>query len=69
MAHVNIVRYNPPDPACHGSEPPEDVIERNADIFRSRLPYARVRVIPRVGFDVAASCGMFLAGEDAGAAR
>lgn len=64
MAHVNIVRYNPPDPARHGAEPPEDVIQRNADLFRTRLPYARVRVIPRVGFDVAASCGMFLTGED-----
>ena len=64
MAHVNIVRYNPPDPARHGAEPPEDVIQRNADLFRARLPYARVRVIPRVGYDVAASCGMFLADPD-----
>ena len=50
-AHINIVRYNPPSPA-HGEEPPEDVLERNAAIFRTRLPKARVRVIPRVGFDV-----------------
>jgi adenine C2-methylase RlmN of 23S rRNA A2503 and tRNA A37 len=56
--HVNIVRYNPPSPA-HGAEPPEDILERNAAIFRARLPKARVRVIPRVGFDVQASCGMF----------
>jgi hypothetical protein len=35
------------------------VIQRNAAIYRSRLPNARVGVIPRVGFDVAASCGMF----------
>jgi hypothetical protein len=59
MVHVNIVRYNPYDPARHGVEPPEDIIERNAAIYRSRLPNARVGVIPRVGFDVAASCGMF----------
>lgn len=57
--HVNIVRYNPPS-AQHGVEPSEDVLERNAAIFASRLAPARVRVIPRVGFDVHASCGMFV---------
>src|SRR5262245_1818158 len=59
MVHVNIVRYNPHDPSRHGVEPAEDVIERNAAIYRERLPNARVSVIARVGFDVAASCGMF----------
>jgi adenine C2-methylase RlmN of 23S rRNA A2503 and tRNA A37 len=59
MVHVNVVRYNPFDPARHGVEPPEEVIERNAAIYRERLPGARVGVIARVGFDVAASCGMF----------
>jgi adenine C2-methylase RlmN of 23S rRNA A2503 and tRNA A37 len=59
VVHVNIVRYNSPDPSRHGVEPPEEVIERNAAIYRSRLPNARVSVIPRVGYDVAASCGMF----------
>lgn len=63
MVHINIVRYNPHDPARHGVEPSEDVIERNAAIYRSRLPNARVSVIPRVGFDVAASCGMFFGPE------
>jgi len=59
-AHVNIVRYNPPSP-LHGEEPDEAVIERNAQIFRDRLRGARVQVIPRVGLDVHASCGMFVA--------
>lgn len=59
IVHVNIVRYNPHDRARHGVEPPEDVIQRNAAIYRERLPSSRVAVIPRVGFDVAASCGMF----------
>ena len=63
MVHVNIVRYNPPDPHRHGVEPPEEVIQRNARIYQSRLPYARVRIIPRVGYDVQASCGMFFAPE------
>jgi adenine C2-methylase RlmN of 23S rRNA A2503 and tRNA A37 len=59
MVHVNVVRYNPHDPARHGVEPPEEVIQRNAQIYRDRLPNAHVSVISRVGFDVAASCGMF----------
>ncbi len=60
MTHVNIVRYNPHDPKRHGRESSEAIVERNAEIFRRRLPYARVRVIPRVGLDVQASCGMFI---------
>ncbi|MEZ4241532.1 MAG: radical SAM enzyme, Cfr family protein [Myxococcota bacterium] len=60
LVHVNIVRYNPPT-ADHGAEPPEEIVHRNAAIFAARLPHARVRVIPRVGFDVQASCGMFVA--------
>lgn len=59
FAHVNIVRYNPPSER-HGRESPETVLERNAKIFAERLSNARVRVIPRVGFDVNASCGMFV---------
>ncbi len=60
VAHVNIVRYNTADPERHGTEPPEDVIEGNAAVYRARMPRARVRVIPRVGFGVQASCGMFV---------
>lgn len=59
LCHVNIVRYNPPSPN-HGVEPGNATIEANAAIFRERLPGARVKVIPRVGFDVQASCGMFV---------
>ena len=67
LVHVNIVRYNSPDPARHGVEPSVEVIERNAAIYRSRLPNAHVSVIARVGFDVAASCGMFFGPEGPGA--
>lgn len=63
MVHVNIVRYNPFDPRRHGVEPAEEIIQRNAQIYQSRLPHARVRIIPRVGYDVQASCGMFFAEE------
>ena len=37
----------------------DDSIAREVEIFRDRLRGARVKVIPRVGFDVNASCGMF----------
>ncbi len=65
LVNVNIVRYNSPDPSRCGVEPDEFIIQRNADIYRNRLPQSRVTVIPRVGFDVAASCGMFLGPDDA----
>jgi len=69
MAHVNLVRYNSPDPSQRGVEPSEEVIERNAAIYRSRLPIARVSIIARVGFDVAASCGMFFGPDGSGPGR
>ncbi len=59
MAHINIVRYNPAD-STRGVEPSEAIINRNVEIYLARLPYARVTIVSRVGFDVAASCGMFL---------
>lgn len=57
---INIVRYNSADPSRYGVESEESILQRNAGIYRSRLPQSRVSIIPRVGFDVAASCGMFL---------
>lgn len=69
VVHVNIVRYNSPDPARHGVEPPEEVLRRNAAIYRARLPNTRVSVIARVGYDVAASCGMFFGPDGPGNER
>lgn len=55
----NVVRYNPP--VGHWSkETVEGQIHYLAGYVRSRLPDARVKVIPRVGTDVQASCGTFL---------
>lgn len=57
---LNIVRYNPFDPRT-GTESDEDVVQARAEQLRRGLgPGARVRVVPRVGFDVKASCGMFV---------
>lgn len=57
--NVNIVRYNPADDK-RGRESCEKVIERNMAIFAEMMPQARMKVHPRVGFDVKASCGMFV---------
>ncbi|WDS62043.1 ribosomal RNA large subunit methyltransferase N [Pseudomonas phage D6] len=55
----NVVRYNPPE--GHSSkEALEGQIQYLAGYVRRRFPDARVKVIPRVGLDVKASCGTFL---------
>lgn len=55
----NVVRYNPP--TGHWSrETVEGQIQYLAGYIRNRFPDARVKVIPRVGTDVQASCGTFL---------
>ena len=55
----NFVRYNPYSPA-QGTEPEFEVIERNAQLLEAAVPGARVKIVGRVGFDVKASCGMFV---------
>lgn len=56
----NLVRYNPAD-ATQGVESSEEVLNRNVQIFTDRFKFnGKVQVIPRVGFDVKASCGMFV---------
>lgn len=57
---LNIVRYNPPDERSQESD--ETVVTRNVQLFQDLLPNADVRIIPRVGFDVQASCGTFFSG-------
>lgn len=55
----NVVRYNPP--VGHNSkEAIYGQIEYLAGYVRRRFPTARVKIIPRVGTDVKASCGTFL---------
>lgn len=58
---LNIVRYNPHDQR-YGVESPEQRIQ---DIFNiitvNKIPTASTsKIVPRVGFDVKASCGMFV---------
>lgn len=56
----NLVRYNPAAPE-QGVESSEEVIQRNIGVFQNRFKFSgKVQIIPRVGFDVKASCGMFV---------
>ena len=60
----NLVRYNPAN--RKSKEASEGQIERFLSVLRAEVSDKnRVKVIPRVGFDIKASCGMFLTPEEA----
>src|SRR6185312_5765671 len=56
---LNIVRFNPYSHR-YGNETSERVIQRNFEYLKALLPDALIKVVPRVGIDVFASCGMFV---------
>lgn len=60
ICEFNLVRYNPAAPD-QGIESSDEVIARNIGIISNRFKFhTKVQMIPRVGFDVKASCGMFV---------
>lgn len=58
----NLVRYNPFDQKSE--ETSEERIEELFSFLRQSFGDNDSRVVPRVGFDVKASCGMFLSTQD-----
>lgn len=58
LVDINIVRYNPPDSTS--SESPSERIQGLADYYSINLGRP-VQIVKRVGMDVKASCGMFVA--------
>lgn len=63
--HTNfaLVQYNPYSPV-QGEESPVEVVERNKALIEKLMPASRVKFIRRVGYDVKASCGMFVTGSE-----
>jgi adenine C2-methylase RlmN of 23S rRNA A2503 and tRNA A37 len=56
---INIVRYNPHSEE-DGEESNQMVFDRNLKIMQNLLPSnTKIDIIPRVGYDAYASCGMF----------
>lgn len=58
-ARLNMVRYNPADEGT-GVEADEDRYQAALNIIGEVMKRPGSRVVPRVGFDVKASCGMFV---------
>ena len=58
-ARFNLVRYNPFSPV-QGKEPPEEVFVAYFQEITKGMTVPGSRIVPRVGRDVYASCGMFV---------
>lgn len=59
IAKFNQVRYNPYSER-YSQEPNENQLGELFNVVQQYLPESKNRVVPRVGHDVKASCGMFV---------
>lgn len=58
-AKFNQVRYNPFDD-MKSQESDEEVINKNFETISEQMELSGSRIVPRVGLDVSASCGLFI---------
>ena len=58
-ARFNLVRYNPFS-INQGEEPDEATIKTYFEVLSTFMTIPGSHIVPRVGFDVKASCGMFM---------
>jgi len=56
---INIVRYNPYSP-IYGEESSNEMVQERVYQLKNAFPQSKIKVVERVGFDVFASCGMFV---------
>ena len=59
QAKFNLLRYNPYN-SLYGQESDEETIKKLFTLINEAMPHPRNRIVPRVGYDVKASCGMFV---------